>query len=179
MFIIKESPELALKELNAISKFNNQGKEFLELKDIEDVMRNQETVTYDKVSTPLDLFRYESLRTTTITQIIASVCTYLLYYGPSLIVAQIGFDIYTSQVVVSVSDFLIYYPLMLVIDKIKRKKTCIILFSIATVICIILIFLVTPEKCDMCLVVFLQLVLVFIFRSCIAAEFTTMLVYQS
>ena len=142
-------------------------------------MRNQETVAYDKVSTHLDIFRYESLRTTTITQIIASICTYLLYYGPALIVAQIGFDIYTSQVVVSVSDFIIYYPLMFVIDRIKRKKTCIILFTIATAICVTLIFLVKPDKCDMCFVVFIQLGLMFVFRSCIAAEFTCMLVYQS
>ena len=149
------------------------------MKDIEDVMRNQDTVAYDKVSTPLDVFRYESLRTTTIAQGIASICTYLLYYGPALIVAQIGFDIYTSQVVVSVSDFIVYYPLMLVIDKVKRKKACIILLSIATTICITLIFLVTPEKCDMCFVVFIQLGLLFVFRSCVSAEFTCMLVYQS
>lgn len=102
-----------------------------------------------------------------------------MYYGPSLIVSSIGFDIYTSEVVLSISDVITYYPLMLMIDKIKRKKYCIILFGIATVICGILIFLVKPDNCDYCATVYVQLGLVFIFRFCISMQFTLMLIYQS
>jgi hypothetical protein len=102
------------------------------------------------MSTPLDVFRFDSLRATTIAQGIISMATYVVYYGPSLIIAQIGFNIYISETVLNVADILTYYPLMLMVDKIKRKKTCIILFSIATFISGLLIFITKPDNCDNC-----------------------------
>jgi hypothetical protein len=96
------------------------------------------------MSTFLDVFRYASLRGVTIAQGLVSMATYLMYYGPTLIVSQFGFDIYTSETVLNISDILVYYPLMVMIDKIQRRKSCIILFLIATVLSGILIFLTKP-----------------------------------
>ena len=67
-----------------------------------------------------------------------------MYYGPTLIVGQIGFDIYTTTVILNVSDLLTYYPLMIKVDKIRRKKSLIIQFGVATVISGVMIFLVKP-----------------------------------
>jgi len=102
-----------------------------------------------------------------------------MYYGPSLIVSQFGFDVYTSTVVLNVADLLTYYPLMLMVDKIRRKKSLIIMFSVATVIAGVMIFLVKPSDCDACPIVFVQLALIFIFRFAISMEFALMNVYQT
>jgi len=109
---------------------------------------------------------------------LVSLSTYLLYYGPILIVGQIGFNIYTSTAILNVADLLTYYPLMLIVNKIRRKKSLIILFGIATVISGIMIFLVKPADCDNCSILYIQLVLIFMFRFSISMEFALMNVYQ-
>ena len=96
------------------------------------------------MSTPIDVFKYGSLRVRTITQGIVFLSTFIMYYGPSLVVSQFGFDIYTSSTILNVADLLTYYPLMLIINKIRRRRTCMIQFGVATVVCGILIFLVAP-----------------------------------
>jgi len=73
------------------------------------------------------------------------MATFLMYYGPSLIVDQFGFNIYISNTILNFSDLLTYYPLMMIINSIKRKKACIILFGGATLISSVLIFLNTPK----------------------------------
>lgn len=125
------------------------------------------------------MFRYPSLLLPTITQALVSLSTYLMYYGPTLIVGQIGFDIYTSTVILNVADLLTYYPLMLIVDKIRRKKSLIIQFGVATVISGVMIFLVKPDDCDTCTILYIQLVLIFIFRFAISMEFALMNVYQT
>ena len=125
------------------------------------------------------MFRYPSLLLPTITQALVSLSTYLMYYGPTLIVGQIGFDIYTSTVILNVADLLTYYPLMLIVDKIRRKKSLIIMFGVATVISGVMIFLVKPDDCDACTILYIQLVLIFIFRFAISMEFALMNVYQA
>lgn len=131
------------------------------------------------MSTFFDVFRYASLRGVTIAQGLVSMATYLMYYGPTLIVSQFGFDIYTSETALNISDIIVYYPSMLIIDKIKRRKLCTILFLIATIVSGVLIFLTKPKDCDNCATIFIQLALVFVFRFCISMQFTIMLVYQS
>lgn len=142
-------------------------------------MKHQETAKYNKASSPIDLFKYPSLRTITIAQGLISMAASIMYYGPSFIVDQFGFDIYTSETVINIADLLTYYPLMLIIDKVNRKTCASILFGIATIISILLIFIVKPAKCDMCAVVFIQLALVFVFRFAISMEFAVMFIYQT
>ena len=86
MYLITKDPENALKELNKIGEINKNQKNCLTMEDIQNVMKCQETVKYNKVSSPIDVFRYKSLRLITITLGLISMSTFLLYYGPSIIV---------------------------------------------------------------------------------------------
>ena len=113
----------------------------LKIEDINNVIEHQDANEFNKLSTPLDIFRYSSLRLITITQILIAMCTFMMYYGPILIIDQFGFDIYTSSTLLNLADLLCFVPLILIIDKIKRKKMCIILFGIAIVISGLLIFI--------------------------------------
>ena len=142
-------------------------------------MKHQEANEYQDMSTPLDPFRYASLRLKTITQLIINICIFLMYYGPTLIIAQFGFDIYTSNTILNVADLATYYPLMLIIDKIKRRKTIMIQFTGAFIICAILIFLVAPEDCDGCYVIYIQLALIFVFRFLTSMIFAIIGIYQA
>jgi hypothetical protein len=65
------------------------------------------------------------------------------------------------------------------VDKIRRKKSLIILFGVATVISGVMIFLVKPQDCENCVILYIQLVLIFIFRFAISMEFALMNVYQN
>jgi len=106
------------------------------------------------------------------------MATFFMYYGPTLIVDQFGYDIYTSTTILNVADLLTYYPLMLIVDKIRRKKALIIQFLVATIISGVMVFLVKPEDCDSCAIVYIQMALIFIFRFAISMEFALMNVYQ-
>ena len=75
---------------------------------------------------------------------------FCMYYGPLLIINQFGFDIYTSSTLLNIADALTYIPLAIIINKIKRKKTSIILCLVATAICFLLIFIKLPEDCSFC-----------------------------
>ncbi len=121
---------------------NKKIPDILTIDDINNVIEHQQAGDFLQVTTPFDVFRYSSLRLTTILQGIVSISTYLMYYGPLLIVDSIGFDAYSSNVILNTADILTYYPLMLIVDKIHRKKSCVIMFGGATIISIIMIFLV-------------------------------------
>jgi hypothetical protein len=125
----------------------------------------------------LDVFRYKSLRTITIALGLISVATGMMYYGPTLIISQFGFDMYTSQTALNISDLLTYYPMMVLIDKVYRRKCGMIQFGIATIIAFALTFINKPIGCDMCSIAFIQLGLVFIFRFVMSMEFNLLLVY--
>lgn len=131
-------------------------------------MECQETVKYDLRSSPIDVFRYRSLRTLTFALGVIGISTSMLYYGPTLIIDQFGFDIYTSETVLNIADVMCYYPLMLIINKVKRPQTASLLFAVATLMSFILTFVTKPDKCDGCATVYFQLALVFIFRFAIS-----------
>lgn len=179
MYLIKKDPENALKEINEIGQINKQQNDILTMADIQNVMRVQETIKYDKPSVPWDVFRYSSLRVITIAQGFISISIFMMYYGPTLIVSQFGFNIYTSETVLNVSDLLTYYPLMLIIDKVRRRKCSSILFIVATTASIVLIFITNPDNCDMCATVFIQLSLVFVFRFAISMVFALNGIYST
>lgn len=107
------------------------------------------------------------------------MATFLMYYGPTLIITQFGFDIYTSETVLNVADIVTYYPLMLIVDKTKRRKLASLLFLTATIASIFLIFITKPTSCDLCATIFVQLALVFIFRSAISMEFALLAIYST
>ena len=61
-----------------------------------------ETLKNAKVS-PLDLFRFGSLRRITILGILSSCIITNMYYGPTLIIDSIGFNTYATSIVIQIS----------------------------------------------------------------------------
>lgn len=95
----------------------------------------------DKYITPIDLCRFSSLRIITITCSIISFMTYAMYYGPALIIDEIGFDIYVSSYLVNLSELVTFVPSFFLIEKIPRRMTGIIMFTIAGVCALLLTFI--------------------------------------
>jgi len=60
--------------------------------------------------TPIDFCRFKTLRGTTIACSIILFMTYAMYYGPVLIIDQIGFDIYASSAMIHISELLAFIP---------------------------------------------------------------------
>ncbi len=104
----------------------------------------------DQYITPIDLCRFPSLRIITITCSIISFMTYAMYYGPALIIDDIGFDIFVSSYLVNLSELVTFVPSFFLIEKIPRKLMGIILFLAAGVCALVLTFVVKPEDCDLC-----------------------------
>ncbi len=52
-----------------------------------------------------------------------SFLLYAMYYGPTLIVEDIGFDIFISGILMQCSEIIIYPPTYKYIEEIPRKKT--------------------------------------------------------
>jgi len=67
-----------------------------------------------------------------------------MYYGPALIINDVGLDIYSSNLIIQLSEIVIYLPAYFYIDKIKRKNSGIVLFSIASFVSFILVFIEKP-----------------------------------
>ena len=140
-------------------------------------MECQQTVKNDVQSSPLDLIRYKSLRALTLAFLGICISTSILYYGPTLIIDQFGFDIYTSQTVLNIADLFCYYPLMVMIDKVRRRRSSGILFTIATFMSVILSFITKPDNCDGCSIAYIQLALIFVFRFAISMIFGLLFIY--
>ena len=101
--MIKKGIVPTLKALNRIGRINGS-KVTLEESDIIEVMDSQITEDFkDKYITPIDLCRFPSLRFTTISLSIVCFMTYAMYYGPTLIIDDIGFNIYISSYMVNLS----------------------------------------------------------------------------
>lgn len=93
--------------------------------------------------TYLDLFRYKSLRQTSILMSLIFACTTFLYYAPLMLVDSFGFDFYVNGVLINTSELLTYCVSYFTIAKIRRKLLSQILFSLAAICCFALIFLHT------------------------------------
>lgn len=101
--------------------------------------------------TPLDLWRFASLRLITLCMCFLSFALYALYYGPVLVIDKIGFNIYVSSYVVQFSELIVYIPLYFIVNKIKRQRSGLILFSVAAICASLLLFITKPADCgDFC-----------------------------
>lgn len=67
--------------------------------------------------TPVDLLRFPSLRVISICCSIISFMTYAMYYGPTLIIGDIGFNIYVSSFMIQLSELVTFLPLYIVIER--------------------------------------------------------------
>jgi hypothetical protein len=73
-----------------------------------------------------------------------------MYYGPALIIDEVGFNIFVSSVMIQLSELVVYFPAYAYIEKMPRKNMGIILFSIASFVSFFLVFLEKPEECETC-----------------------------
>jgi hypothetical protein len=66
---------------------------------------------------------------------------------------------------------------MVIIDKVKRRRTTAILFFIATLMSFLLTFITLPDKCDGCSVAYIQIALLSIFRFAVSMSYGLLLIY--
>jgi hypothetical protein len=70
--------------------------------------------------------------------------TYAMYYGPALIIDDIGFDIFVSSYLVNLSELVTFVPSYFFIEKIPRKSMGIVLFTGAATCALLLTFIEKP-----------------------------------
>lgn len=70
--------------------------------------------------------------------------TNALYFGPSLIIDQIGFNIYITNVIVNLSDIVTYLPAFFLVEKIERKSWGIKLYAVCALSALLLTFVTKP-----------------------------------
>ena len=58
----------------------------------------------------IDLFRFESLRQKTILCSVIAFMIFGMYYGPVLIIENIGFNIYITSYIILTSELIIFIP---------------------------------------------------------------------
>jgi|694.fasta_scaffold115113_1 hypothetical protein len=103
--------------------------------------------------------------------------TYAMYYGPALIIDDIGFDIFVSSYLVNLSKLVTFVPSYFLIEKIPRRNLGIILFIVAGMCALLLTFVQKPEDCDLCIQSIIEIIAVFIFRGCVSFFFCFFQVY--
>ena len=91
------------------------------------------------------------MRLRTICLCYVAFAIYTLYYGPALVIDNIGFNIYVSSFVVQGSEMIVYLPLYYKIEKIPRRVAGVVLFSISGLSTGILLLFGKPKDCDFCL----------------------------
>ncbi len=101
-----------------------------------------------------------------------------MYYGPALIMDEVGFNIFFSGALIQLSEIISYLPAYAYIQKMPRRKTGIILFTIVAVLSFILAFLERPKDCDGCAHQVIELIVAFLFRSCVSLFFCIFEVYM-
>jgi sugar phosphate permease len=103
--------------------------------------------------------------------------TYAMYYGPVLVINEVGLDIYTTNVMVQLSELLTFIPAFFYIEKISRNSVGKLLFFIAVCAAFVLSFFEEPDECDFCLESVVELIIIFIFRACISFFFCFFQIY--
>lgn len=137
----------------------------------------QSTPSQKSTMTPLHLFIYPSIRKISIFVCLISFVIYALYYGPLMLIGNLGLNIYINAIVVVCSEIVIYPFFYFQIDKMARRKVGVLLFALCTVSSLVLVFYEPSCEEGICTAVILRLGLIFIFRFCISLEFALFLVY--
>lgn len=76
--------------------------------------------------------------------------TYAMYYGPALVMDEVGFNIFFSSSLIQLSEICSYVPAFLYIQQLPRRRTGIVIFTVVAVLSFILAFLERPKECDGC-----------------------------
>jgi hypothetical protein len=67
-----------------------------------------------------------------------------MYYGPTLIIDTIGFNMFVSNLAILISELIGYIPCYLYVDKVKRKTVNVGLFIITIFSSLVLAFVQKP-----------------------------------
>lgn len=121
-----------------------------------------------------DMFRYPSIRFTSIYICVLSFSIYMMYYGPLMLIEKYNLNMYVSALVITSSEIVLYPFLYFWVDRMNRRMWAKIFFGV-DVVCAILLFFVLGSKDTLMKTV--QMVLIFVFRFCISFEFSLFAVY--
>lgn len=95
----------------------------------------------------LDLFKYKSIRLSTIGGSVLFFCIYLVYYGTTFVLSGLDGNIYINALVASGAEFISYLLCIPIAMKVPRKITFIASFLLSGVLGFAFIFLAIPEAC--------------------------------
>lgn len=96
---------------------------------------------------PLILWKYPSLRKTSICYFIVIFLILTLYYGSSILIDDFNINPYLVGVTLATADFLVYIPAFTLISSLRRKATSLVLSIVIASAAIGLIFIQMPDNC--------------------------------
>jgi hypothetical protein len=77
--------------------------------------------------------------------VVIEISIEFLFFGPNLMIDEFQFDIFLNGLVLGGSSLLSYIFCLIVIDKLRRRNTAMVTFTVATICFFILIFIWTPK----------------------------------
>jgi hypothetical protein len=103
---------------------------------------------------------------------------YGMYFGPTLLAKNKGrLNIYTTTYIVLGTELLCFIPTYIFIEKIRRRRLGIILFSVAIFCALVFTFIDEDEHCSLCLRTPAEVVFMITFRAAIAFFFSFFDIY--
>ena len=128
---------------------------------------------------PLDLFRYESIRTVSIAFCTFQFLLVIIYYAHSAITDEIGLNPSLNLILMSSVEILASIALNFLVIYIPRKTTGAIVALMGVVFSFVVILLKVPGNCEGCSEAVLQIVLIMAARFCLRFDFTLYYVCES
>ena len=95
----------------------------------------------------MDLFRYKSLRFSTIGGSLIFFAIYFVYYGTTFALSTVAGNIYVNVLLASGAELLAYLATVPLATKVKRKVTLILSFLVAGGFAFSFFFLTIPDSC--------------------------------
>ena len=120
---------------------------------------------------PVDVFRYPSIRTASIAFCILTLFLDMLYMAHSVIVDEIGFNPSLNQVLMSSSETLSIVLLIVLVPFIRRIRVGQLMSIVGGLSSFALIWIQVPSNCEECSLKLIQIGLVMIARFCIIFQF--------
>lgn len=139
MFVFKKNPQAALDILNHMAKINQ--KNHLVIEDVKSIKNEEETdeiLPEQKSLGVPDLFKYKSIRWTSISAAMILFGVQAIYYSSSLNSSSVGFAQTINQIIFGVGEMIGYFSASLFIDKCLRRKATFIGLGISAGMCLTL-----------------------------------------
>lgn len=164
--------------MNRIGRINLKKKNVLTEEDIQNVMLEScEEKEFNLTITPIDIFRFPSLRMKSVCSCLLFALINWLYFGPVFIVDKLGFNPYISQIIVIMSELTAYPISYLVIERMPRNKSGLICFAIVVFFNGILVFANKTDNCVECFSNYLEIFCIFSSRFFVSFYFSIFFLY--